>query len=109
MLMLYVGADTQVSLKSPAVAGLLDASNLSSVISATVTYTLKDTDDAAVAGASAISMAYAAATEAYQGVVQSTVTLVAETTYYMEITATNGGDVGFWRIECLAIYQKEAA
>lgn len=105
MLTLYVSADNTIRIKSDDVAGLLAASDGSSITDATVTFTLKDSDNATVSGASAISMTYSATTEYYQGTLESTVSLTAEAIYYLEITATSGTKNGFWRTECRAAYQ----
>jgi len=76
---------------------------------ATLTFTLKDADGAAVSGATAVSMSYVTGSDGkYQGTLQSTVSLGDPgTTYFLELTATRGSDVAFRRIQCEVQYKGE--
>lgn len=74
---------------------------------ATVTFALKDAAGNAVSGASG-SLSYVADSDGrYEGVLESTVSLIIGATYYLEITAVASGANGFRRIECVAAYQDE--
>lgn len=99
-LALYVGEDMAIQM-----IGLRDAITGSYVNDATMTYTLKTAAGVAVTGASAISMAYVAASDGnYRGTMDAAVsgTLTNETVYYLEITVS--GSV-FRRIKCKAEYR----
>jgi len=76
------------------------------VSAATMTFTIKDVDGAALAGATNVAMSYIAADGKYQGTLQSTVALgVVGTHYFCEITVTSGADLAFRRIPCVVQYK----
>ena len=101
---LYISSDNLLQLDA-----LKLAADDSYVNDATVTFTLKDADEAVVTGADTISMPYVASSNGrYQGTLQSTVSLEGAK-YYLEITATSGENVLFKRITCYATYKGAAA
>lgn len=72
--------------------GLKNISTDSYINSATVTFTLKDSDGDSVTGATNISMSYVASSDGiYRGTLADTVTLSHNTLYTCEVTI-NGGD-----------------
>jgi len=84
---------------------LTDAADGTFVNDATMTFTIKDTAEAALTGANGVSMSYVAASDGkYQGVAPSTVTYTDAATYYLEVTAASSGRDGFRRITCKAQY-----
>ena len=69
---------------------------------ATVTFTLKTAAGVAVSGATAIAMAYVAASNGkYQGTLESTVSLTADASYTLEITASSSSRNGFVALDCI--------
>lgn|SRR5574343_41201 len=87
---IHIGCDNDVCFD-----GALNASTGNYLNSATCTFTLYEDDDGengdAVSGASAISMAYVAASDGdYSGVLQSTVSLTRGDYYWMVCTLTQG-------------------
>jgi len=73
---------------------------------AAVTFTLKDSDGETLSGANAVSMPYVGQSDGrYHGTLESTVSLAAGSRYFLEITATRGGLIGFRRLTCTAQYQ----
>lgn len=103
MLTLYVSSDTPIR---------WDAMTLGEggafVNDATVTWALKDAAGAAVSGATGTMSYVALSNGRYDGVLESTVTLIVGATYYLEVTAVSGGANGFRRVECVAQYQDES-
>jgi hypothetical protein len=86
--------------------GLKDASNSAYVNDATVTFTLRNSANAAVSGATAVAMTYVVASNGkYQGTLPNTVSLTEGAKYWLEITSTKSPLVGFRRIECYATYR----
>lgn len=87
-------------------SGLYDTVLGSFVNDATMTFTLKDSGNLAVSGASGVSMTYVTGTQGvYEGVLEDGVSLTENSTYYLEITATASGDrIGFRRIAYKATY-----
>lgn len=76
------------------------ATDGSYVNDATVTFTLVDIDGNDVSGATTITMAYIATSNGrYEGVLQSTVTLTEGNRYTIEVTATSGANVRFFKID----------
>lgn len=74
----------------------------------TVTFTIKDSEDAVV-GTANISMPYVAGSDGdYQGTFtkEDAADLARGEVYYLEITAT-GSVEGFRRVECIAVYHEE--
>lgn len=70
---------------------------------ATVTFTLKDSDGDAVAGASAVSMPYVVDSDGrYQAKLAGSVALTNQARYFLEISASSAGRVGFRRLACKA-------
>jgi len=98
---IYISADNLVSWE-----GMVNESTDEYINDAVVTFTLKTVAGVAVTGASAISMTYQTASDGnYHGILESTVTLTADTQYYLEIIATSGGTlVGFRRWPVVARY-----
>lgn len=99
-LALYIGEDMAIQM-----TGLRNVITGSYINDATMTYTLKTPSDAAVTGASAISMPYVAASSGnYRGTMDASVaaTLTAGSEYWLEITVS--GSV-FRRIACTAQYR----
>ena len=74
---------------------------------AAMTFTIKDTDGAALVGAVNVVMSYIAGSDGkYQGTLESTVALDDPgTRYFCELTATSAGDVAFRRIPCVVQYK----
>ena len=99
---LYIGEDNLVYWGDPNVpnSGLYDSYTGAFINDATVTFTLKDSGGSAVSGATSVSMDYISGTRGcYIGVLEDGVSLTADATYYLEITATASGDrVGFRRL-----------
>lgn len=76
------------------------------VSTATVTCTLKDAAGDALSGAENVSMPYVAGSSGrYEGVLPSTVALVLDTTYFLEITAISGGYTALRRVPVIAQYR----
>ena len=77
------------------------------VSAATMTFTIKDRDGAALAGATDVAMSYIAASNGkYQGTLRTAVALaVVGTHYFCEITVTSGADSAFRRIPCVVQYK----
>jgi hypothetical protein len=101
MIPIYISSSNPVE-----VAGLKDKTTGSYVNSATVTFTLKNSANAAVSGATAVAMTYVVASNGkYQGTLPNTVSLTEGAKYWLEITATSSTLVGFRRIECYATYR----
>jgi hypothetical protein len=105
---LYIGEDNIVFWGDRHVpnSGLYDNNLEQFVNNATVTFTLKDSSNVAVSGATGVSMSYVTGTKGvYEGVLEDGVSLTEGATYYLEITATASGDrVGFRRIVYIACY-----
>jgi len=105
---LYIGEDNIVFWgdRDTPNSGLYDNSLKSFVNDATVTFTLKNSSNSAVSGASSVSMSYVTGTNGvYEGTLEDGVSLTENATYYLEITATGSGDrVGFRRITYTAKY-----
>lgn len=106
---LYIGQDNVVYAGSRYIkdSGVYDTVTETFLNDATVTFTLKDSSNVAVSGASGVSMSYVTGTRGvYEGVLEDGVSLTAGSTYYLEITATGSGDrVGFRRIQYEAEYR----
>lgn len=105
---LYIGEDNLVywgDVDTPG-SGLYDAYLGCFVNDATVTFTLKDSSNSTVSGASSVSMSYITGSRGcYAGVLEDGVSLTENATYYLEITATGSGDrIGFRRLAYTAIY-----
>ncbi len=97
---LFISADNTIELDG------LKLSDGSFANDATLTFTLKDTDGDAISGAENIAMAYVASSNGkYQGTLESSVSLVSGTTYYLEITSSRGTLRGFNRVECRAQFK----
>ncbi len=101
-MIIHKSADTIIEwdgLKSPRTGAFVNG--------ATMTFTLRDTDEVAIAGATAIPMSYIAGSDGkYQGTLQDTVALGDPGTHYFcDITATSGGDVAYRRIPCVVQYK----
>lgn len=72
---------------------------------ATVSFTLKDSAGLAVSGASGVSMPYVTGSDGrYQAKLSGAVSLSAGSMYYLEISATATGRIGFRRIPARAQY-----
>jgi hypothetical protein len=100
-MILYKGCDNLIRLDL-----LKDEATDAYVNDATVAFTLKDIADAAVAGATSVSMVYVTASNGrYQGTLQDTVSLTVGSAYYLEVTASKSGVVAFRRIECHVEYK----
>lgn len=70
---------------------------------ATVTMTLKDSAGDPMLGATDVALVYVTDSDGkYQGVIDSTVALVADTSYSLELTAESGVKNGFIVLECVA-------
>jgi hypothetical protein len=97
---LAVGSDNLVRLDA-----LTNASTGAFVNNAVVTFTLKDASGSVLV--SAVSMPYVAGSNGrYEGVLTvAMATLVAETLYTVEITATQSGATLFRRLPCIAKYR----
>lgn len=81
---------------------LRNASTDAYVNTATVTFTLREKDDAltAVSGATNISMAYVAGSNGrYEGILQDSVVMVADREYWLDVTAIDGASKLFRRCE----------
>jgi len=103
MLTLFVNSDNLIRWD-----GMTLASTGVYVNDATVTYAIKTAAGAAVPGASG-SLTYVTSRNGrYDGVCESSVTLIADRTYYLEVTAVAGGANGFRRVECVAAYQDDS-
>ena len=106
---LFIGQDNIVFWGDRAIpnSGLYDNNLEQFVNNATVTFTLKDSSNSTVSGASTISMSYVTGTKGvYEGVLEDGVSLTENSTYYLEITATASGDrVGFRRLTFQALYR----
>jgi len=102
---LYINSDNLIQLDA-----LRLAADGTYVNDATVTFTLKDADEAVMTGANTVSMPYVAGSNGrYQGTIQSTVSLAVGAKYYLEVTGTSGENNLFKRITCYARYKDEAA
>lgn len=105
---LYIGQDNRVVWGDRAVpnSGLYDTNLERFVNDATVTFQLKDSGGSNVSGGSG-TMSYIAGSKGlYEGVLEDAVSLTADATYYLEITASASGDrVGFRRLTYTAQYQ----
>lgn len=106
---LYIGQDNIVFWgdRHKPNSGLYDNNLEQFINNATLTFTLKDSSNVAVSGASTVSMAYVTGTKGvYEGVMEDGVSLTENSVYYLEITATASGDrVGLRRIQFVATYQ----
>ena len=101
MIPIYISASNLIE-----ISGLKDASNGNYVNTATVTFTLKNSGNSVVSGASAVSMTYVAASNGkYQGTLPNTVSLTEGAKYWLEITSTYNTLVGFRRVQCYATYR----
>ena len=101
MLNVFVNADNLIRLD-----GLTLASDSTSVNNASVSYVLRDGGLQSLATG---SLAYVTASVGrYDGTIQSTVSITPGDTYFVDVTATRGGTVGFWRVECVASYKDES-
>ena len=101
MLTLYHGCD--VLIEWDAMKNVYDDTFVND---ATVTFTVKDSDGTAVAGAENVVMYYVGNSNGkYNGVLQSSVSLIDGATYYVEVTATSGSLVGFRRCQAIAQYK----
>lgn len=93
MQILLVANDNDVYLNS-----LLDSRTKQPVNNATITYALKDTLGSTVTTG---SLTYVSGTAGqYRGTIESTVAVLNETEYVLEITASQGTRNGFWKISC---------
>lgn len=105
---LYIGEDNLVEWGDPDIpgSGLYDRNAGVFVNNATMLFTLKNSAESAVSGATAVSMDYVPGTHGcYRGVLEDGVSLTENATYHLEVTATASGDrVGFRRIEYVAKY-----
>lgn len=100
MVALYVGNDLRVrwDRMTDELTGLY-------INDATVSFTLKDSTGIAVTGANAVSMPYVTSSNGrYQAKLAGTVSLTNGARYYLEISASSAGRVGFRRIACTAQY-----
>lgn len=97
---LYVGNDMRVRWDA-----MTDELTGDAINDATVSFTLKDSSNVAVSGATAVSMPYVAASSGrYQAKLAGSVALSNQARYFLEITATSAGRVGFRRLACQAQY-----
>lgn len=72
---------------------------------ATVTFTLKTTAGVAVSGAEAVSMPYVSGSDGrYQAKLAGSVALTNQSRYFLEISASSAGRLGFRRIPIEAKY-----
>lgn len=102
-LAIYVNSDTLIEL-----SGLVRSATGSYVNDATATMTLKDADEKVIA--SGVSMPYVDGSNGkYQGTLQNTLSVTAGNKYFLEITATRGGETLFKRILCYATYSESGA
>lgn len=100
LLPLFIGNDMRIRWDE-----MTDELNGTFINDATVTFTLKDSDGDGVTGAENIAMAYVSASDGrYQGKLAGSVDLDNGATYYLEITATSTGRLGFRKIACKAQY-----
>ena len=78
------------------------ASDGAYVNDATVTMTLKTAAGVAVSGAENVSLPYVAASNGkYQGAIESTVALITDASYRLEVTAVSGARNGFVSLDCV--------
>lgn len=97
---LYIGNDMRVRWDA-----MTDELTGDYINDATVTFTLKDSAGAAVAGASAIPMDYVASSNGrYQEKLSGAIALTDQARYFLEISASSSGRVGFRRLACKAQY-----
>ena len=103
-LIVYVSNDNLVE-----IIGLQNAASDAYLNGATVTFTLKDSADAAVTGATTISMTYVSGSSGdYRGTLADTVSLTADAKYTCEITADGGAGLkGVWKAPVRAEDRKE--
>lgn len=104
---LYIGEDNVVYWGDRNVpnSGLFDTVTRSFINDATVTFVLKDSSNVAVSGASGTCTYVSGSQGCYEGVLEDGVSLTANSTYYLELTAAASGDrVGFRRITYVAQY-----
>jgi len=99
---IYISNDTQID-----VSGLQNAADSSYLNSATVTATLKDQSGTEVSGVSwPLTLSYEAASNGnYSGTIDKAVSVSDGVSYFLEITAAQGGIDAFWRIRMLAQYR----
>ena len=98
MLTIYIASDNLLRWDAMTLA-----STGAPVNDATVTFALKDANGNAVATGSLLYVP--SSNGRYEGVLESTVSLIAGSTYYLELTAASGSANGFRRIECVAQHQ----
>jgi hypothetical protein len=105
---LYIGEDNIVFWGDRHVpnSGLYDNNLEQFVNNATLTFTLKDSNNTPVSGATSVSMTYVTGSKGvYEGTLEDGTSLTENATYYLEITATASGDrIGFRRIAFIAVY-----
>ena len=102
-LAIYAGSDTLIEL-----SGLVRSATGAYVNDATATMTLKNADEQVVA--SGVSMPYVDGSNGkYQGTLQNTLGVTAGQKYFLEITASRGGETLFKRILCYAVYSEAGA
>jgi len=99
---IHIGNDTVVTL-----TGLQNAIDSSYQNSATVTCTIKDGSGSAVSGVTfPVTMDYVAASDGiYRATIDKALAVSEGVTYYVEVTAAEGGVDGFWRIARHATYR----
>ena len=99
---LYISNDTQID-----VTGLQNASDSSYLNSATVTATLKDSAGSEVSGVSwPLTLSYVASSDGnYSGTIDKAISVSDGVSYFLEITAAEGGLDAFWRIRLVAQYR----
>ena len=100
----YIGADNVVQL-----GGFQNAIDSTYLNAATVTCTIKDTSGNEVSGISwPVTLDYVAASDGiYRATIDKAITLTFGNIYYVEITATESGIDGFWRIPIHARYRDQ--
>jgi hypothetical protein len=85
---------------------LTNASSGAYVNTATVTFTLKDTNGTVVGSLSAVSMLYVGSSNGrYEGTIPNGTALTLNALYTVEITATQGSIVLFRKLSCIAKYR----
>ena len=99
---IYISNDTQID-----VTGLQNAADSSYLNAATVTATLKDSAGSEVSGVSwPLTLSYVASSDGnYSGTIDKAVSISEQVSYFLEITAAQGGIDAFWRIRLFAQYR----
>jgi hypothetical protein len=104
---LYIGEDLLVFWGDRHVpgSGLYDESTESFVNDATVTFALKNSAGSTVSGSTGTCTYVSGSNGCYEGVLEDSVSLTENSTYYLEVTATASSDrIGFRRISYIAKY-----